>query len=140
MSTAEDFVERIKRLIECGDVERGRTLATRALRWFPHEPKLYRLLGVAEGNLGNHEGAKWAFVETLNLTLCDYDLSNLLTSLLALEEVNSAIEIMETEFPRLQNGAKLIVARSLNEALRIGTVHFMKLPVCVQIYLKERHV
>lgn len=136
-STAEQIINRVRRQIEQSRVKEANELAFRGLRWWPEEVRLWRLLGVSSGILGDHEAAKEAFAEALRIGCADHDVSNLLTSVLALRDIKFAVEILESQFSSLCPEAKHIAARSIAEAMRIVTIKFTMLPHEVQVFLKD---
>ena len=136
-SNAEQIINRVRRRIEQGRVKEANELAFRGLGWWPEEVRLWRLLGVSSGILGDHEAARLAFAEALRIGCADHDVSNLISATLAVNEVDLALDILESQFASLCDEAKHIAARSVREAMRIGTIEFMMLTPEVQDFLKD---
>lgn len=133
----EAIIERAKRLIERNELPRAIRLLIKATTWFKTDARLWRLLGIAQGYHGNHQGARDAFLEAVDLTCADLDVSNLVTSLWANGEVKQAIEILESQFASLSTEAKSVTLVGVAEAIRVGVVEIDWLPDLVQKHLRD---
>ena len=136
MRTADSIVTRVRRLIEANDLSHAARIATQGLTWIPTEVRLLRLLGVIAGLEQRHLDARKHFLAAYELAWSDVDLANCLTSVLALEDPETAFEILRESFAAFSDDAKMIAAKSLNEAIRVGVIEFAALPIEVQRYLK----
>ena len=92
------------------------------------DPRTWKLLAVANGNLGHHDLAKSALKEALGLRYDENIVANLITACFASDNSVEALGLVEDHWEFFDETTKSNVSNAINEALRIGLITGMDIP------------
>lgn len=130
---AHDCIALAQQLYRDGKLTELQAFANESLDVFPYEAELWRLLAVAEGTLGNPHAAKECLITIMSLDAAtELDGANLCTAYFQCGEPDDALMIVKAFYDKFDDEARLVMLRSVVEALRTGLITEERVPVLVR--------
>lgn len=92
------------------------------------DARTWKLLAIANGNLGHHYLAKSALRAAFTLRYDDNTLANLITACFATDSSAEALNLIEDHWEFMGDRSRGDVSRSINEAVRVGKIEGRDIP------------